>query len=244
MIHLSHLLTFALSIAPYLGVIAQANSPCPLLGADVSVPTNPSTSNAVNAAIKSMKRSLQSASTKATAFGQMDFANTSFSLDVYSIHEGQSMFTYHHSAPALSKSAHGVSSVDSNTIYRVGSVSKLWTMYTFLLAVGDSSFMDPITKYVPELAAFASQNAPSLANDRIDIVDWNEITVGALASHLGGIGRDPGDGPVFDKAFSQQTGLPLPQEPNGTFCGNPANIILVPCNRACEFSWSYAGLLD
>ena len=46
-------------------------------------------------------------------------------------------------------------------------------------------FNDPITKYVPELAAAAKheQNA-------VDSVDWESVTVGNLASQMSGAGRD------------------------------------------------------
>jgi len=39
---------------------------------------------------------------------------------------------------------------------------------------------------VPELAAKSS----AATNDTIGAVDWEQVTIGNLASHLGGIGRD------------------------------------------------------
>jgi CubicO group peptidase (beta-lactamase class C family) len=79
----------------------------------------------------------------------------------------------------------GVKNVDSHSQYRIGSISKLFTVYTFLIEAGDVKFNDPITKYVPELAAAArhEQNA-------VDSVDWESVTVGNLASQMSGIGRD------------------------------------------------------
>jgi CubicO group peptidase (beta-lactamase class C family) len=61
----------------------------------------------------------------------------------------------------------GVKNVNSHSQYRIGSISKLFTVYTFLIEAGDVKFNDPITKYVPELAASArhEQNA-------VDSVDW------------------------------------------------------------------------
>jgi CubicO group peptidase (beta-lactamase class C family) len=64
-------------------------------------------------------------------------------------------------------------------------ISKLFTVYLFLIEVGDIHFSDPVTKWVPELKAAAK--APS---DAVSRVDWNAITLGNLASQMSGIGRD------------------------------------------------------
>jgi CubicO group peptidase (beta-lactamase class C family) len=107
-----------------------------------------------------------------------------------SSHETSSIFTYHHSAPALAHPTEGVANVDSNTIYHSGSVSKLLTVYTYLLAAGHVSFNEPVTKYVPEPAAYAKKNAAALEASDIDLFDWNDVKVGALASQLAGMARD------------------------------------------------------
>lgn len=67
--------------------------------------------------------------------------------------------------------------MDSNTIYRIGSVSKLLIVYTDLAAVGDVSFNEPVTKYIPEPAAYTSKNVAALQTNDIDIFYWNGITV-------------------------------------------------------------------
>lgn len=161
--------------------------------------------------------------------------STSFSLNVFSLHDPTSILTYHHSAPALTASTEGVKHVDSSTIYRLGSVSKLWTMYIWLLAAGDGAFNDPITKYVPELAQYTSSHNPK---NEVDIVNWHSITVEALASHLSGIGRDPAAGPQGDKLYQQLLGLPPPTHNISTngFCGDAASPIHFYCNRSDFFT--------
>lgn len=118
--------------------------------------------------------------------------------------------------------------MDLNTIYRVGSVSKLLTVYTYLAAVGDVSFNEPVTMYIPELAAYAKQNASALNAGDINLVDWNDVTVGSLASHLAGIARDFAPNIASEASLVQVFGS-VP-DVKGNFCGNPAQGHL-PCNR-------------
>lgn len=169
-----------------LTVSTQSSAPCPLLGPSVPAPISLSTSSTIRRATSGLKKSLDAALQSSTVFGQLDAHNTSFSVDFYSIHDTTSLFSYHHSASGLAKPKQGVSTVDSDTIYRIGSVSKLITMYLYLIEAGDTSFNHPITKYVPELAAYAAKNAEEaeVGTDAIGVFDWNAITVGALASHL------------------------------------------------------------
>ena len=219
-----------LSIVP--SSTAQYSTPCPLLGPDYPAPSNLSQSNAISTASQSLKSSLKAALTNATVYGQLDSDTTSFSIDVYSLTQETPLFTYHYSAPALSKPAAGVATVDSNTVYRIGSTSKLWTVYLYLIKAGDVSFNEPITKYIPELATYAKANNVALVNDDTDITGWRDITVGALASQLAGIARDAAPAPSQDGKLAA-AGLPPVPAINGSFCGDPAQE-QIPCDRACE----------
>ena len=49
------------------------------------------------------------------------------------------------------------------------------------------SMEDPVTKYLPQLRKLKEQQA--VVND-ITTVDWDKITLQALASHMGGIPSD------------------------------------------------------
>ncbi|MCJ1462110.1 hypothetical protein MMC07_000710 [Pseudocyphellaria aurata] len=220
-----------LTIIPF--SLTQSSSPCPLRGPDFPPPTTPSHSHAVQNAKQNLTSSLQAALLNATAYSLQDFNATSFSLDVYSIHEQQSLFTYHFSAPALAHPTQGVATVDSNTIYRIGSASKLLTVYTYLVEAGDVSFNHPITEYVPELASYAASHAAALQSNEIDFVDWNSVTVGALASQLAGIPRDFAPGATSDAYFSS-VGLPPVPAVNASFCGGDQ--VQLPCDRAAFFS--------
>lgn len=154
--------------------------------------------------------------------------DTSFSVDIYSLHDGGSLFTYHYSAPNLPNAVEGVTAVDSNTIYRIGSISKVFTVYTYLASSGDVSWNEPVTKYVPELAEAASSTE---GDSDIDVVRWSDVTLGALASQLSGVVRDVGGNLPWTEAQLTAFGLPPVPSLNGSSCGsNPR--YQFPCDRA------------
>lgn len=214
-----------------LAVSTQSSALCPFLGPDVPAPISLSLSSSIKTATSSLEKSLDAALRSSTAFDQLDSQNTSFSLDVYSIYDTASLITYQHSAPGLAQPKQGISTVDSNTIYRLGSLSKIWTVYLYLIEAGDTSFNDPVTRYVPELAAYTAEKAAELKENAINFINWDDITVGALASHLAGVPRDAAPGPAQNKLIAQLTDLPAVNAQNVSFCGNPA-IVQLPCDRA------------
>ncbi|KAK5050904.1 hypothetical protein LTR84_003463 [Exophiala bonariae] len=119
-----------------------------------------------------------------STYGPFDQDTTSFSVSVFSKNDDALLFEFHYEASELNGS-YTKGSLTENTIYRTGSLGKLMTVYTWLVNIGDSVFSDPITKYIPELAqAEASYIDPILSTN------WSEITIGALASHQSGLGRD------------------------------------------------------
>jgi len=166
----------------------QAVRLCPLLGPDFPPPQNLSASLSIQLADANFTQQLhQLLSNQNSTYGQFDANTTSFSVYGFSIHEDKPLFQHDYSAPILATST-GVKKVDENSIYRIGSISKLFTVYAFLLENGDVHWNEPITKYVPELAALA-KNQDDQQNP-IDHVAWEDITIGSLASHMADIGRE------------------------------------------------------
>lgn len=172
---------------------AHALDYCPPLGPVYEKPQGLSTDASIRLAAQNLtavlNRQVKSLnnSTDTTVLN----VNTSFSIDFFSAHDQESLFQYHFTAPVLNVSS--TKKVDENTVYRIGSISKLVTVFALLLQDGKVHFDDPITKYVPELARFAEQENENCEesetyNDSIT-TQWSEITVGALASHLADIGR-------------------------------------------------------
>lgn len=78
------------------------------------------------------------------------------------------IFEYEYSAPGRE-----VGQALSETILRIGSVTKTFVMLAVLLSADKIKLSDSITKFIPELDEHAYQ----------------DVTIGALASHTGGLGR-------------------------------------------------------
>jgi CubicO group peptidase (beta-lactamase class C family) len=178
----------ALLGALVLPCFAQAN--CPLIGPDFPAPQNLSSSGTFQAAITDLVHLINIAtSTSNTSYGPYyDGLNTSVSLEFFSIHETAPLITHHFTAPKLAAAQYGVKSVNSSTIYRLGSITKLFSVYTFLASAGDLKFNEPVTKYVPELLEAAK--VMNATENSLDHVSWEDVTLGDLASQMADIGRD------------------------------------------------------
>jgi CubicO group peptidase (beta-lactamase class C family) len=65
-------------------------------------------------------------------------------------------------------------------------------MLLLLIQGGFNRLGDPISRYIPEIKAAAADvlRNSTKRNNGIDYTNWNDITIGELASHLAGIARD------------------------------------------------------
>jgi hypothetical protein len=109
---------------------------------------------------------------------------SALSLGIKSVHEDQPLYTKFYTPPTADPRS--TVAVDAHTVFRVGSISKIFTVLAVLKLPG-VSLDDPVTKYVPELRDLTT-NAPDLS--AFPVTTWDDITLGALASHLSGIGVD------------------------------------------------------
>lgn len=75
------------------------------------------------------------------------------------------------------RSGIGTNSIDEQTIYRVGSLSKLFPALA-ILQNPSVEMDDSVVKYIPELQG-AKRG-----------ITWEEVTVGAMMEHLSGIATD------------------------------------------------------
>ncbi|KAI5860317.1 beta-lactamase/transpeptidase-like protein [Durotheca rogersii] len=169
----------ALSIlaALFCNVFASKNNHCPPLGPVLPAPTSPSSHPDVQVATATLGQVINA--TTGT------FNATAVSISVKSVHETSPLFDFHHTPPQLDP--RGASLIDASTLYRIGSVTKVFTVLTALKTSG-IRMEDPITKYLPRLRELKQQkNGPT---DHITAVDWDDVTLHALASHMGGIGSD------------------------------------------------------
>lgn len=156
--------------------ILQPAEDCPILG-----PAFPSSFDIANTtAFRNAVESFPSRLEELFEDGTFNRTSTAISVDVFSAHSNQSIFSYYYAPPSLNESlTQGV--LNDGTIQRIGSVSKLFTIYALIVKGGWKIFQDPVTKYVPELAG-------NPEDDALDKIRFEDVTVEALASHIAGTG--------------------------------------------------------
>jgi len=118
-----------------------------LLGPVYQATTNSSWPQYANAASQAHDALSKAIATGMSAYGAIDNQSTSFSISVFSATDNSTIFYFHFEAPGLNGS-YTRGKLTDDTIYRTGSIGKLLTIYTWLVDIGDSVFLDPITKYV------------------------------------------------------------------------------------------------
>ncbi|KAK8056927.1 beta-lactamase 2 [Apiospora rasikravindrae] len=175
--------------------LAVSLGPCPPLGPVLPAPVRPSADPDVQAAVKSFEGSLNALTA--------GYNGSAVSVAVKSIHEDQPFFSFHYTPPHFNTS--GTHKVDADTVYRIASISKLFTLRNLKRQPGDEV-------------------------NEITTPDWDEITLGSLASHQSGLGSDlPIDIAVAPGNYTE-LGLPaLPDNP-GPDCGG--TLLLSPCTTS------------
>ncbi|KAJ5232832.1 hypothetical protein N7468_005788 [Penicillium chermesinum] len=179
-------------------MILSATSP--LLGRAFPPPTNVASDAKFRVAIKSFDALL---STHLSDSGANQ--NTSFSVSVFSASDPALLYERHHTSETVAKASFGINEINGDSIYRIGSISKLLTVYTFLIQAGDRHLNEPITDYVPELLEMGGHVHLG--------PNWEEITLGELASHLSGISRDYGLNDFSVHDYEMVAGYPRLQPP-------------------------------
>lgn len=167
---------------------AARYKPCPLLGPDVLPPTNLLNDTLFQSAMRNLSSTLKNSfATGQTPYGDLNPGNNSCSVGIFDT-SSTSLLSFQHSSQTLRNSTEGVKQVTENSIYGLGSGSKLLTAYTFFINAGPEYLERKVTDFVPELAN-AARNCSAQTN-AIMCSDWSDITLGALLSHMAGIPRD------------------------------------------------------
>ncbi|KAF2754506.1 beta-lactamase/transpeptidase-like protein [Pseudovirgaria hyperparasitica] len=166
---------------------------CPILG-----PTFPSNFDITNAsAFQDAVSSFPSLVEELFSSGVIDPNTSTFIADVFSTHSNGSIYTYIHRSPALDE-ALTAGTLDDRTVFRIGSVSKMMTVYSLLVQTGGLEvFNDPVTKWLPELVGNRG--------GALEKIVWEDVTVGALASQMGGTGSFPFESFCLDAPDQQCT---------------------------------------
>jgi CubicO group peptidase (beta-lactamase class C family) len=172
------LLIFAVLAAIVPRALSQVNlpAPCPLLGQIFPPPIDLSSQSTWQNATTTLARVLSNATL-------VKSNETSFAIQIITKNSIIPVYEYYHKAPSHLYGSGNSTTIGKDAIFRIASVSKMFTVYALLLECGFKCFEDPITKYVPEL-----KNAKF--NNEIDTEQWEQVTLGALASQMSGIGRD------------------------------------------------------
>ena len=161
--HLLNLLSFAST--------ATAAALCPILGPVFPAAKSLDSDTGFESLLDKFRAELDNAfKTGQNEKGSFN-PNDTYSIQIFSASAEGPLFDYHHRGTNLVNSG----PIDGNSVYRIGSATKLISVYLLLLAAGDEIFNAPITRYLPELKG----KAP-----------YDDITVGALAAHLGGLAAD------------------------------------------------------
>jgi len=172
-----------------LSSLVTAYRPCPLLGSVFQPPTSLCDTQTFQDALRDLTTALDHATEAGnSSYGPIPAESSAFSIGIFDANTPGDLFSYQSSSSHLRQGTEGVQEVSQDSVYRVGSLSKLITTYLFLIEVGPKYWREPITDFVSELADAA--RTCSSAENAVDCVDWSEVTLGALASHMAGIPRD------------------------------------------------------
>lgn len=157
----------------------QPTDNCPLIGPTFSSDFDLSKTQAFSSAIAAFPDKIAAL----IAAGAVSNSST-IVIDVFSAVTNTSLYTYTYEAeePQMNETIVG-GILNDETVFRIGSVSKLVTVYAMLALKGDLSFFDgPVTKYIPELKG-------NFGKDPARHIIFENVTVGHLASHQAGMGE-------------------------------------------------------
>ncbi|RAK81929.1 serine hydrolase domain-containing protein [Aspergillus fijiensis CBS 313.89] len=127
--------------------------------------------------------------------------NITFSAGLFSVHDPEAKkLQYHWTSPEIAESTNGTRKVDGDSIFRIASVSKLFTTYAGMLSLAEGQWDLPLSKIYPGFAKYAAEaiDAPAWS------INWDEITPWALASQSSGIPTQ--GGPLMDLLWQYVTG--------------------------------------
>ncbi|OTB12109.1 hypothetical protein K445DRAFT_306250 [Daldinia sp. EC12] len=162
-----------------------AKENCPLYGLGYPKPTNLLIQPGIQQAAKSLDSVFAQYIDNSNKTGSDQF---SYSVEVFSADADEPLWSHYWTATNLKTlNSTGVKKVDGDTVYRLGSVTKIFTILTFLAEVGDTMWNEPITKYIPEIKAMVTGADTSHS---ISKPDWDSITIGSLATQMSGLVRD------------------------------------------------------
>ncbi|KAJ3561764.1 hypothetical protein NPX13_g8818 [Xylaria arbuscula] len=185
---------------------------CPLKGPQFPAPTGLASEAMFHKATGVIEQSIRANLT------DTPYNETTFSIGMFSTTDDELLYEFHHTDPAVETSGLGANKADADSIYRIASITKILTVYQWLIEDGDRQFNKPISDFIPQLLEYQEHQ------DYYPGARWDEITVNDLAMFLAGIARDYG---LNDVAIPGYVASLIPPLASTTLPDNPANGINV-----------------
>jgi hypothetical protein len=190
MMILSRLIKFVL-FSSLQALSDAAFTPCPILGPNYPIPPSSSLSNStiIQQGLSDLTALLdQTIFPNNSTHGPTSPNTTSFSIALFHSASGNGasspfFYEYHHTASSWVNQQ-----IDADSIYRIGTLSQIFTVWAFLIETGEKYWNEPATRFIPELAQIAKSFTAK--SDMVECVDWTDVTLGDLAGHMAGIGRE------------------------------------------------------
>ncbi|KAJ5318097.1 hypothetical protein PENANT_c043G03653 [Penicillium antarcticum] len=146
--------------------------------------------------------------------------NLTFSAGLFSTLDPKAEhLQYHHTASEVAESPIGAKKVDGDSIYKVASVSKLFTVLAGLLELDDKDWERPLTDIFPSLAEQVRGNRDKFQLTRD--VQWDKITLKAIASQMSGIPHGGTAEFLYKFALAKISGSHNPKATDPNFYGLP-----------------------
>jgi CubicO group peptidase (beta-lactamase class C family) len=116
------------------------------------------------------------------------FQNITFSLGFFSLHDhaAAGSLQFHYTSPEVATAANGTHKVNGDSIYRIASVTKLFTVLTGLLELSTTDWERPLSDILAPLGDYVS----SSGKPDVYTTPWNQVTLRALAAQIAGVPRD------------------------------------------------------
>lgn len=167
---------FLLPLLSIPNIYALPSDDCILLGPMFPAEFDITTTDAFRNAAESFPRAINSLFSN----GTLNETGVTFAIDVFSTATNNTIYSYYHSGSALD-SYLSTGDLNDNTMFRIGSVTKLFTVYAIIVHSGWQIMEKGVVEILPELKG-------NKGSDPLDRIVWEDITVGALAAQLGGNG--------------------------------------------------------
>lgn len=131
-----------------------------------------------------------------------------FSVGLFSLHDpAVKELQYHYTGSPIANAPNGTNKVNGDSIYRVASVSKLFTALAGMISLTDEDWSRPLSDIIPGL----HDDAGRAEQSSIYNIQWDKITPWALAAQSSGVPRlgSPGADLIFiDPARATTFGFP------------------------------------